>query len=214
MPILRRPSNCRCSLWFPYECGGGSVLSRGRFVSGETVCVGGVALPLRQHRPFHACVGLLYIYSINKRLLCESSLCNEVHAVLYVYYITTHNSNWIFHNVVRIRAAKFQEPYFLCWLHTANVSRFITAVAAYVNLWLNHTLTELRKLHANCTSLCALKRRRSCDETYAAGAAININTHTHTHTHARVCMCLSTENHTKAVMEVISALLKVNLVGP
>ena len=23
--------------WFPYECGGGSVLSRGRFVSGETV---------------------------------------------------------------------------------------------------------------------------------------------------------------------------------
>ena len=23
--------------WFPYECGGGSVLNRGRFVSGETV---------------------------------------------------------------------------------------------------------------------------------------------------------------------------------
>jgi len=33
MPIIRNPSNCRCSLWFPYECGGGSVLSRGRFVS-------------------------------------------------------------------------------------------------------------------------------------------------------------------------------------
>jgi hypothetical protein len=32
MPIIRSPSNCRCSLWFPYECGGGSVLSRGRFV--------------------------------------------------------------------------------------------------------------------------------------------------------------------------------------
>ena len=25
--------NCRRSLWFPYECGGGSVLSRGRFFS-------------------------------------------------------------------------------------------------------------------------------------------------------------------------------------
>jgi len=24
MPIIRSPSNCRCSLWFPYECGGGS----------------------------------------------------------------------------------------------------------------------------------------------------------------------------------------------
>ena len=34
MPIIRSPSNCRCSLWFPYECGGGRVLSRGRFVSG------------------------------------------------------------------------------------------------------------------------------------------------------------------------------------
>ena len=31
MPIIRSPSNFRCSLWFPYECG--SVLSRGRFVS-------------------------------------------------------------------------------------------------------------------------------------------------------------------------------------
>ena len=30
MPIIRSPSDCRCSLWFPYECGGGSVLSRGR----------------------------------------------------------------------------------------------------------------------------------------------------------------------------------------
>jgi len=27
MPIIRSPSNCRCSFWFPYECGGGSVLS-------------------------------------------------------------------------------------------------------------------------------------------------------------------------------------------
>jgi len=26
MPIIRSPSNCR---WFPYEYGGGSVLSRG-----------------------------------------------------------------------------------------------------------------------------------------------------------------------------------------
>jgi len=33
MPIIRSPSNCRCSLWFPHECGGGSVLSRGRFVN-------------------------------------------------------------------------------------------------------------------------------------------------------------------------------------
>ena len=30
MPIIRNLSNCRCSLWFPSECGGGSVLSRGR----------------------------------------------------------------------------------------------------------------------------------------------------------------------------------------
>ena len=35
MLIIRSPSNCRCSLWFPYECGGGSVLSRGRFVSNK-----------------------------------------------------------------------------------------------------------------------------------------------------------------------------------
>ena len=27
MPIIRSPLNCRCSLWFPYECGGGSVLN-------------------------------------------------------------------------------------------------------------------------------------------------------------------------------------------
>ena len=33
MPIIRNPSNCRCSLWFPYECGGGRVRRRGRFVS-------------------------------------------------------------------------------------------------------------------------------------------------------------------------------------
>jgi len=30
MPIIRSPSNCRCSLWLLYECRGGSVLSRGR----------------------------------------------------------------------------------------------------------------------------------------------------------------------------------------
>ena len=33
MPIIRSSSICRCGLWFPYECGDGSVLSRGRFVS-------------------------------------------------------------------------------------------------------------------------------------------------------------------------------------
>ena len=33
MPIIRSLSNCHCSLWFPYECGGGSALSRGRFAS-------------------------------------------------------------------------------------------------------------------------------------------------------------------------------------
>ena len=33
LPIFRSPSNCRFSLWIPYECGGGRVLSRGRFVS-------------------------------------------------------------------------------------------------------------------------------------------------------------------------------------
>jgi hypothetical protein len=30
MPIIRSPSDCRCSIWFPYECAGGSVLSRPR----------------------------------------------------------------------------------------------------------------------------------------------------------------------------------------
>ena len=30
MAIIRSPSNCCCSLWFPYECGGGRVLSRPR----------------------------------------------------------------------------------------------------------------------------------------------------------------------------------------
>jgi hypothetical protein len=30
MPIIRSSSNCRCSLWFPYECGVGCVLSRPR----------------------------------------------------------------------------------------------------------------------------------------------------------------------------------------
>ena len=37
MPIIRSPSNCPCSLWFPYECGGGHVLNHGQFVSGETL---------------------------------------------------------------------------------------------------------------------------------------------------------------------------------
>ena len=32
-PLSGAPSNCLCSLWFPFECGGGSVFSRGRFVS-------------------------------------------------------------------------------------------------------------------------------------------------------------------------------------
>jgi len=36
MPIIRSQSNCRCSLWFQYECGGGSVLSCGRFVNKPT----------------------------------------------------------------------------------------------------------------------------------------------------------------------------------
>jgi hypothetical protein len=30
MPVIRSPSNYHCSLWFPYECGGGHVLSRPR----------------------------------------------------------------------------------------------------------------------------------------------------------------------------------------
>jgi len=30
MPIMRSPIKCRCSHWFQYKCGGGSVLSRGR----------------------------------------------------------------------------------------------------------------------------------------------------------------------------------------
>jgi len=36
LPIIRSPSNCRFSLWIPYECGGGRVLSRGRFVNKPT----------------------------------------------------------------------------------------------------------------------------------------------------------------------------------
>jgi len=39
MPIIKSPSNCRSSLWFPYECGGGSVLSRGRFVCRYDCCI-------------------------------------------------------------------------------------------------------------------------------------------------------------------------------
>jgi hypothetical protein len=55
MPIIRSPSNCRCSLWFPYECGGGSVLSRGRF-AGVIVASGlGVFIwvieDARNHKP-------------------------------------------------------------------------------------------------------------------------------------------------------------------
>jgi hypothetical protein len=34
-------SNCSRSLRLPCECGGGRVSSRGRFVTEETVCVGG-----------------------------------------------------------------------------------------------------------------------------------------------------------------------------
>ena len=37
MPISRSPSNCRCSLWFPYECGGGSVLRRSRLRTMRTL---------------------------------------------------------------------------------------------------------------------------------------------------------------------------------
>jgi len=32
-----RQTAAAASGWFPYECGGGSVLSRGRFVSGQTL---------------------------------------------------------------------------------------------------------------------------------------------------------------------------------
>jgi hypothetical protein len=35
IPIIRNPSNCRCSLWFPYECVGGSVLSRNKPTKAE-----------------------------------------------------------------------------------------------------------------------------------------------------------------------------------
>jgi hypothetical protein len=112
--------------------------------------------------------------------------------------VTTRSSNWIFRNVVRFRAAKFQEPYFLCWFHTADVFRFITDVAAYVNSWWYHTRAELRKLHANCRSLCALKRRRCRDGNDAAGAAIIFYIYTHTFVCVCVCMCLSTEHtHTQ-----------------
>jgi len=33
-PSSGAPSNCSCNLWFPYECGGGSVLSHGRYDHG------------------------------------------------------------------------------------------------------------------------------------------------------------------------------------
>jgi len=35
LTIIRTPSNCRCSLWFPYECGGGSAHCCGQFVTKE-----------------------------------------------------------------------------------------------------------------------------------------------------------------------------------
>ena len=53
MPIIRCPSNCRCSLWFPYKCGGGSVLSRSRFASKPTTAAN------VEVKVFSAVVGLL-----------------------------------------------------------------------------------------------------------------------------------------------------------